>query len=171
MPDVNVFFIPAHMIVSLWAAAGTQAVLTLLSQVSRTRVPVPGGIILIAVLLLSIGYTWGKNYQKVDRSGDYSARRQIDALAGAPDGAVIYSSWSAGTAIAYLRFVEGRCRTCEILSLEGRPLEPLLDRDLQARRPIYVTSSWAADRLRTGYTVRQMGPSLWRIELAAGRTP
>ncbi len=166
VPDVNLFFIPAHLVVAIWIGFGIQALLMPLGSVRAFKMPEPERLLLVLALLLVCGYTWRANIQRVDQSDNYAARQNIEVMARAPGGPVVYSSWYTGTTLAYLKLVEGRCGACDVFTVDGLNLEPLLQRDLSAGRPIYLTNSIVADRLRADYDLREVAPRLWRIERA-----
>jgi hypothetical protein len=111
IPDVDLYFIPTYLVLSLWAAAGFGALLgeaqSLAGNLSRV---VRGGVIgfLSVVMLLLPLFGVGETYAKSDMSGVYRGQKEIQAVAenAAPNATVLHhrsSMW-------YMVLVEKRRR-------------------------------------------------------------
>ena len=95
IPDIDLYFIPTYLVLSLWAAAGFGALLdeveSLVGGLSRVaRWGVVGG--LSAVLLLLPLFGVGETYAKSDMSGVYRGQKEIQAVArnAAPNATILH---------------------------------------------------------------------------------
>src|SRR5215203_5961883 len=116
IPDVDVYFIPTYLVVSLWAAVGFG---TLLAEIEPLTSDFPrvtkGAVIgvLSAMMLLLPLLGVGATYAKVDMSGVYRGRKEIEAVAenAAPNATILHhrsSMW-------YMVLVEKRRRDLTIV--------------------------------------------------------
>ena len=116
IPDIDLYFIPTYLVLSLWAAAGLG---TLLAEVESLISAFPGvkkgailGVLsamLLVLPLLGVSETYAKN----DMSGVYRGRKEIEAVAdnAAPNATILHhrsSMW-------YLVLVERRRRDLTIV--------------------------------------------------------
>jgi transmembrane protein TMEM260 (protein O-mannosyltransferase) len=116
IPDIDLYFIPTYLVLSLWAAAGLG---TLLAEVESLISYLPGvakGSILIllsAMLLVLPLLGVSETYAKDDMSGVYRGRKEIEAVAdnAAPNATILHhrsSMW-------YMVLVERRRRDLTIV--------------------------------------------------------
>src|SRR5215203_2443653 len=116
IPDIDLYFIPTYLVLSLWAAAGLG---TLLAEVESLISDFPGvanGSILIllsAMLLVLPLLSVRETYAKDDMSGVYRGRKEIEAVAdnAAPNATILHhrsSMW-------YMVLVERRRRDLTIV--------------------------------------------------------
>jgi hypothetical protein len=116
IPDIDLYFIPTYLVLSLWAAAGLG---TLLAEVESLIADFPGvakGSILIllsAMLLVLPLLGVSETYAKDDMSGVYRGRKEIEAVAdnAAPNATILHhrsSMW-------YMVLVERRRRDLTIV--------------------------------------------------------
>jgi hypothetical protein len=116
IPDIDLYFIPTYLVLSLWAAAGLR---TLLAEVESLISDFPGvakGSILIllsAMLLVLPLLGVSETYVKDDMSGVYRGRKEIEAVAdnAAPNATILHhrsSMW-------YMVLVERRRRDLTIV--------------------------------------------------------
>jgi hypothetical protein len=116
IPDIDLYFIPTYLIVSLWAAAGFGALLTEVESLASGLPRVTKGAILgvLSALLLFLPLLGvGGAYAKVDMSGVYRGRKEIEAVAdnAAPNATILHhrsSMW-------YMVLVERRRRDLTIV--------------------------------------------------------
>jgi hypothetical protein len=111
IPDIELYFIPTYLVLSLWAAAGFGALLdeaeSLTSGLSKAaRWGVIGALSMVMLLLPLFGV--GGTYAKSDMSGVYRGQKEIEAVAenAAPNATVLHhrsSMW-------YMVLVEKRRR-------------------------------------------------------------
>jgi hypothetical protein len=116
IPDIDLYFIPTYLVLSLWAAAGLG---TLLAEVESLIAAFPGvkkrailGVLsamLLVLPLLGVSETYAKN----DMSGVYRGRKEIEVVAdnAAPNATILHhrsSMW-------YLVLVERRRRDLTIV--------------------------------------------------------
>jgi 4-amino-4-deoxy-L-arabinose transferase-like glycosyltransferase len=116
IPDVDLYFIPTYLVLSLWAAAGSGALLgeieALISGFPRvTRWAILGVLSAMLLFLPLLGV--GATYAKDDMSGVYRGRKEIEAVAGnaAPNSTILHhrsSMW-------YMVLVEKRRRDLTIV--------------------------------------------------------
>jgi len=116
IPDIDLYFIPTYLVLSLWAAAGFGALLdeaeSLTGGLSKAaRWGVIGA--LSAVMLLLPLFSVGGTYAKSDMSGVYRGQKEIEAVAenAAPNATVLHhrsSMW-------YMVLVEKRRRDLTIV--------------------------------------------------------
>jgi hypothetical protein len=116
IPDVELYFIPTYLVLSLWAAAGFGALLdeteSLTGGLSKTaRWGVIGALSAVVLLLPLFGV--GETYAKSDMSGVYRGQKEIEAVAenAAPNATVLHhrsSMW-------YMVLVEKRRRDLTIV--------------------------------------------------------
>jgi len=116
IPDIDLYFIPTYLILSLWAAAGLG---TLLAEVESLIADFPGVakesilILLSAMLLVLPLLGVSETYAKDDMSGVYRGRKEIEAVAdnAAPNATILHhrsSMW-------YMVLVERRRRDLTIV--------------------------------------------------------
>ena len=116
IPDIELYFIPTYLVLSLWAAAGFGALLdeaeSLTGGLSKAaRWGVIGALSAVMVLLPLFGV--GGTYAKSDMSGVYRGQKEIEAVAenAAPNATVLHhrsSMW-------YMVLVEKRRRDLTIV--------------------------------------------------------
>jgi len=111
IPDVDLYFIPTYLVLSLWAAAGFGTLLgeieTLTSGFPRATKGALLGVLSAMMLLLPV-LGVGATYVRVDMSGVYRGREEIEAVAdnAAPNATILHhrsSMW-------YMVLVERRRR-------------------------------------------------------------
>ena len=116
IPDIDLYFIPTYLVLSLWAASGFG---TLLAEVEslvagfsgKTRRAVLGVLSLMMLCLPLLGVAG--TYAQVDMSGVYRGRQEIEAVAdnAAPNATILHhrsSMW-------YMVLVERRRRDLTIV--------------------------------------------------------
>src|ERR687890_627158 len=110
IPDIELYFIPTYLVLSLWAAAGFGALLdeveSLTGGLARTARWGAIGALCVVVLLLPL-FGVGETYARADMSGVYRGQKEISAVAenAAPNATVLHhrsSMW-------YMVLVE-KCR-------------------------------------------------------------
>ena len=116
IPDIDLYFIPTYLVLSLWAAAGFGALLdeaeSLTGGLSKAaRWGVIGALCAVMLLLPLFGV--GGTYAKSDMSGVYRGQKEIEAVAenAAPNATVLHhrsSMW-------YMVLVEKRRRDLTIV--------------------------------------------------------
>ncbi len=116
IPDIDLYFIPTYLVLSLWAAAGIG---TLLAEVETRVSGSPGvskgailGVLSAMVLvlpLLGVSETYAKN----DMSGVYRGRKEIEAVAdnAAPNATILHHR----SGMWYMVLVEKRRRDLTIV--------------------------------------------------------
>jgi len=116
IPDVDIYFIPTYLVLSLWAAAGFGTLLdeteSLISGFPRVSKGAILGVLWAMVLFLPL-LGVGGTYAKVDMSGVYRGREEIEAVAqnAAPNATILHhrsSMW-------YMVLVERRRRDLTIV--------------------------------------------------------
>ena len=116
IPDVDLYFIPTYLVLSLWAAAGFGTLLaeieTLTSGFPRATKGALLGVLSAMMLLLPV-LGVGATYVRVDMSGVYRGREEIEAVAdnAAPNATILHhrsSMW-------YMVLVERRRRDLTIV--------------------------------------------------------
>ena len=95
IPDIDLYFIPTYLVLSLWAAAGFGALLdeaeSLTGGLSKAaRWAVIGALCAVMLLLPLFGI--GGTYAKSDMSGAYRGQKEIEAVAenAAPNATVLH---------------------------------------------------------------------------------
>jgi hypothetical protein len=116
IPDIDLYFIPTYLVLSLWAASGFGILLaeveSLVSGFSgRARGAILGVLSLMTLCLPLLGAAG--TYAQVDMSGVYRGRQEIEAVAdnAAPHATILHhrsSMW-------YMVLVEGRRRDLTIV--------------------------------------------------------
>jgi Protein O-mannosyl-transferase TMEM260-like len=111
IPDIDLYFIPTYLVLSVWAAAGFGALLdeaeSVAGGLSRVvRWGVTGSLSVVILLLPLFGV--GETYAKSDMSGVYRGQKEIEAVAenAAPNATILHhrsSMW-------YMVLVEKRRR-------------------------------------------------------------
>ena len=111
IPDIELYFIPTYLVLSLWATAGFGALLdeaeALTGGLSRAARWGAIGALCVVVLLLPL-FGVGETYARADMSGVYRGQKEISAVAenAAPNATVLHhrsSMW-------YMVLVEKRRR-------------------------------------------------------------
>jgi hypothetical protein len=116
IPDIDLYFIPTYLVLSLWAAAGFGTLLaeieSLVSGFPRVSKGVILGVLSAMMLLLPL-LGVGGTYAKVDMSGVYRGRKEIEAVAdnAAPNATILHHRSS----VWYMVLVEGRRRDLTIV--------------------------------------------------------
>ena len=116
IPDIDLYFIPTYLVLSLWAAAGFGMLLaeieSLVSGLPRlTKGAILGALSAMLLLLPLLGVAG--TYAKVDMSGVYRGRKEIETVAdnAAPKATILHhrsSMW-------YMVLVERRRRDLTIV--------------------------------------------------------
>lgn len=134
--DKNTMYLPTYVVWALWLGLGLEQ---LWRWMSNTRLYWPARLFVVAMLLFAVAWNW----ERVDRSDDWSAREQGEGIldAVAPN-AVILGWWDTVPVVQYLQFVEGR--RPDVLAI-NRFLISTENRDRLiaqegTRRPIYINS-------------------------------
>ena len=111
IPDVNLYFIPTYLVLSLWAAAGIgalfeeiEALITGFPRVTKGTILVVLSAMVLTLPLLGVRETYAQN----DMSNVYQGRKEIEAVAenAAPNATILHhrsSMW-------YMVLVEKRRR-------------------------------------------------------------
>jgi hypothetical protein len=116
IPDIDLYFIPTYLILSLWAAVGLGTLLTevesLVSGLPRVTKGVILGVLSVMLLVLPL-LGVGETYAEDDMSGVYRGRKEIEAVAdnAAPNATILHhrsSMW-------YMVLVERRRRDLTIV--------------------------------------------------------
>ena len=116
IPDVNLYFIPTYLVLSLWAAVGFGALLAEVESLLAGRSGVAKGAILgvlSAMLLLLPLLGVGEAYAKNDMSDVYRGRKEIEAVAenAAPNATILHHR----SGMWYMVLVEKRRRDLTIV--------------------------------------------------------
>jgi hypothetical protein len=111
IPDVNLYFIPTYLVLSLWAAAGIGALLTEIESLIAGYPRITQGAILVvlyATLLVIPLLGVRETYKEVDMSDVYQGRREIEAVSenAAPNATILHHRSS----LWYMVLVEKRRR-------------------------------------------------------------
>jgi hypothetical protein len=95
IPDIDLYFIPTYLVLSLWAAAGFGALLdeaeSLVGGLSKVaRLAVVGSLSAVILLLPLFGV--GETYARSDMSGVYRGQKEIQAVAknAAPNATILH---------------------------------------------------------------------------------
>jgi hypothetical protein len=116
IPDIDLYFIPTYLVLSLWAAAGIGTLLaeveTLVSVSPRVSKGAILGVLsamLLVLPLLGVSETYAKN----DMSGVYRGRQEIEAVADntAPNATILHHR----SGMWYMVLVEKRRRDLTIV--------------------------------------------------------
>jgi len=116
IPDIDLYFIPTYLVLSLWAAAGFGTLLdeveSLVSGFPRVTKGVILGVLWAMLLVLPL-LGVSETYAKVDMSDAYRGRKEIEAVAdnAAPNATILHhrsSMW-------YMVLVERRRRDLTIV--------------------------------------------------------
>ena len=116
IPDIDLYFIPTYLVLSLWAAAGIGTLLaeveTLVSVSPRVSKGAILGVLsamLLVLPLLGVSETYAKN----DMSGVYRGRKEIEAVAdnAAPNATILHHR----SGMWYMVLVEKRRRDLTIV--------------------------------------------------------
>jgi len=116
IPDVELYFIPTYLVLSLWAAAGFGTLLaeieTLISGFPRVMKGAILGVLSAMLLFLPL-LGAGGTYTKVDMSGVYRGNKEIEAVAGnaAPNATILHHR----SGMWYMVLVERRRRDLTIV--------------------------------------------------------
>lgn len=132
IPDIAVYYVPAILVIALWAAVGAGWLAALAGR-RHGRLALPATAILLACAAVPLARNWAAN----DQHDFHLASRYVrDALRYAePDAVIISGYWDRFTAPAlYLRAVEG-LRPDVVIIDTGRMSSPLLGRDLEGWFP------------------------------------
>jgi hypothetical protein len=111
IPDIDLYFIPTYLVLSLWAAVGIGALLAeieaLLARFPRVAKGVILGVLSATLLVLPL-LGVGETYAKVDMSDVYLGRKEIETVAenAAPNATILHHRSS----LWYMVLVEKRRR-------------------------------------------------------------
>jgi hypothetical protein len=116
IPDIDLYFIPTYLVLSLWAAAGIGTLLAEVETlVSGSHGVLKGAIlgVLSAVLLVLPLLGVSETYAKNDMSGVYRGRQEIEAVAdnAAPNATILHHR----SGMWYMVLVEKRRRDLTIV--------------------------------------------------------
>jgi hypothetical protein len=184
IPDIDLYFIPTYLVLSLWAAVGFGALLAEVESLTSgfprmTKGAILGVLSAMVLFLPLLGV--GGTYANVDMSGVYRGRKEIEAVAdnAAPNATILHhrsSMW-------YMVLVEGRRRDLTIVDPFFHNTEVAYadivwpdDIDLATTDRRYGTDdlsgvSTAIKAAREGrvYLLDQGSADLWRFEDAGFR--
>jgi hypothetical protein len=144
--DKDLMLVPTFLVWAIWVALGVRAFARLVPVWTEGKVAVP-----LAVLLFMLaGGNLLLNFERVDLSHDWSARRRgEELLAFLPPNAVYVGGWGDVPVLEYLQLVENQRHDVETLNVfvaGGRERARFVERRLRAGRPVYV-----ADKVEVPY--------------------
>jgi hypothetical protein len=171
--DKTTMFLPTYLIWAIWLGVGYQVLLTWVkgigdgewaqakSRLSHLTSPVSFlYFALLGSLLLGIAVNWNR----VDRSADWSTREQSEEILSlAQPNALIFGWWDTVPGIQYLQLVEGERGDVTAVNrflISGEDMNQLILSEL-GHRPIYINSP--SIELLQKATVRPVG-SLYLLE-------
>ena len=165
--NVYNYFIPAYLLLAIWAGCGASALQSFglqLADVRRLRWAQSGQYffspLAAAVLLLLPVWLAARNLPRVDRSDDYSAHdfalTTLDRVQ--PHSTIITDSWTASP-LWYAQLVEGYrrdVRVSPLFSVPGEDVNNFIEEQLQQGRPVYVAEGLRGDvsAIGKGYYVQ-----------------
>lgn len=154
--DKDTMYLPTYVVWAVWVALGLQALWRWLHD---ERVVRATRLLVVIAVLLAMGWNW----HRVDRSHDWSARHQGEAiLEVAQEDAIILGWWDTVPVVQYLQFVEGR--RPDILAINRFLIadEDLVDliRNEAGQRPVYVNAP--PRQLLSSMRIESAGP-LYRL--------
>ena len=111
IPDIQIYFIPTYLVLSLWISGGLGVLLEEAQALMSGFARVPRGAVLgvlSAAMLLSPLPGVGEDYANNDMSGDYRGRKVVEAVAenAAPNSTILHHR----SEVWYLVLVEERRR-------------------------------------------------------------
>ena len=170
VPKAHVYFLPAHVIWSLWVGVGGLASAYFLTGpamrgVTRDRRFVAW--ITLALLLLPFGAGIYR-FRRMDISGRWEYRRGAEQILDAVESdAVILCRWETCMPLRYLQLVEERKPGVQLDQTEPEGGANWADRlPLYApAHPVYAIAP--SSELATRYTLQRVdhAPDLWRVEV------
>jgi Protein O-mannosyl-transferase TMEM260-like len=91
IPDIDLYFIPTYLVLSLAMAAGFGLLLAEAEHLLATRLPKGVVVLSVALLLLPL-WVVGDSYARNDRSGDYRGREILEDVAvnAAPNATILH---------------------------------------------------------------------------------
>jgi hypothetical protein len=160
--DKEFMLSPDYLIWGLWVALGAQPAAALVAEISRNRVRLAAGGLMVLLSASNLAL----NYGLADISGDWSARRGGEAIMEtvAPNATFI-GTWIQVPVLEYLQLVEGQRPDLETINIfflqKGRSLDLALER-MQRGRPVYTS---VPDLFRAGGlgTIREEGCNCYLI--------
>jgi hypothetical protein len=160
--DIHVYFLPTYLVMAIWMAWGTRALLEWGGSWLRERRRDPRLLAAVPLaLLLLIGSVWHSRYPEVDQSRNLSARKLIEKVTALPEGSSLYDPNSLG-ALSYMTHVEGRGRGVKRVETLEEPAAQLLERELAAGRPFYLIDRRHVKTFGSEYLPLREG-GLWRL--------
>jgi hypothetical protein len=146
--DVETMYLPIYLIWALFCGVGYQQIfhwlepITTLNRV-EARVYQWGGIILRGVLIGSVIFAMGINWQSVDRSMDWSARQKgEETFQLLEQNALYFGWWDTVPVMEYLQMVEGYRLDVKVINrflIKSEDLSKLALLEAQ-QRPVYISS-------------------------------
>lgn len=166
--DKTTMFLPTYLIWALWLGVGYQALWEWSRESEGSRLPGRASLFsalqkprlllraaIVGSLLLAILLNWGR----VDRSEDWSTRRQSEEiLALAEPDALIFGWWQTAPGLQYLQLVEGQRPDVTVINrflISGEDMSRLILSEL-GKRPIYVNNP--SIELWRHATIKPIGP-------------
>ena len=137
--DKEVMLLPTYLVWSVWVALGAQVVCRGLGRMLPRGWSFSAPVLL---LLLALGCLV-VNFERVDVSGDWSARQRGEAiLASLEPGAVYLGTWADVPILEYLQIVEHRRPDVRTVQLLFRPERDgrIADDMLSAGRAVYTSA-------------------------------
>jgi hypothetical protein len=136
--DKELMLVPTFLIWAIWIALGAGVLARGVFAWTNGRIAIPVGALL---LMLAVG-NLAINFQRVDLSNDWSARRRGEALfAFLPPRAAYVGSWGDVPILEYLRLVEGRRKDVEVLNVvlaNDRERSLFVERRLRSGTPVFA---------------------------------
>lgn len=158
--DIFVYFMPTHLVLAIWMAVGTEALLERMRAAGAGSLRAVTRTVVLAALLLILGVSWWNTYAAVDQSDNYAGRELMERIIRIPEHGVLYDRVAVGV-IGYLKYVEGRRLDLEVREVKDASLKGLVEQDLSAGRHVYFLDKGLRPTLGREYVfLREEG--LWR---------
>lgn len=140
--DLNIFLIPAYLVVVAWAGSGLEGLVQALQDRLGPLIPwLPSAITALALLLLP-GHQLLANYAAMDHSNDWAVPRFADSVMqmGLPQGAVLLGGWDTIPPIRYRQMIDGQRRDLVPIHVGlGSPaFYDIVERCRRKQQPVYM---------------------------------
>lgn len=163
--DKNTMFLPTYVVWAILLGIGYQWLLDQVTheEPSRSR-RATAYHSMASIIILAVVFAASWNWQRVDRSADFSTREQAQTILDqAEPNAIILGWWETVPAIEYLQLVEGQRPDVLAINrflIDGKALQELLLTEVN-HRPIYINSP--PQHLKQAITFERVG-QLYRLK-------
>lgn len=163
--DIEPYFIPTHLVLSLFIASGLGWLLENLLDLPGPYPTYPAVFALLVAGL--IAFSVHTSYPEVDQSNNYEARRNVEAVAKRTEEGATVLSGRKLAALQYMQAVEERRRDLELVMINPQNFAPRA-RAAAQEGPAYILADPGSPPNFEGLRFSRVEDALYRASTAEG---